>query len=141
MVDRPRIRVQPLALAEAGLSTGAAEYAGAIAVSLEPGDVVLAPAPTPPSPEVVREAIRPRRPPPLLAGPVGAAALLAPHPTPRRRQRAVVHATPHGVAAALKAEAPQAPHGPDAAPVTWRHVIQRSNRKDANRRKAKRGWR
>jgi len=50
-------------------------------------------------------------------------------------------ATPHGMAAALKAEAPQAPYGPDTAPVTWRHILQRIKRKDANRRKARRGWR
>ena len=50
-------------------------------------------------------------------------------------------ATPHGTAAALKAEAPQPAYGPDAAPVSWWHVIQRSNRKAANRRKARRGWR
>lgn len=56
MADRPKIRVAPLALAGAGLSTGAAEYAGAIAISLGP-DVVLAPAPALPPPEVVREAI------------------------------------------------------------------------------------
>lgn len=155
MADRPKIRVAPLALAGAGLSAGAAEYAGAIAISLGP-DVVLAPAPALPPPEVVREAIRPRR-APLLVGPVGAAAALASSPTPRRGSPYLDLATKHGVAAALKAEAPQAgPHWALAAEADARGFTasadhhdrmadrrehQRTARKAANRRRAKRGWR
>lgn len=139
MANHPRIRVPPLALAEVGLSTGAAEYAGMTAVWLEPDLVVSVPPPQLAS-EVVRAAIV-RRPPPLLVDPVGAAAMLASSPAPRRRSRGAELATPHGVAAALKAEAPQAPAGPDDAPPMWRHIIQRANRRAADRRKAKRGWR
>lgn len=140
MANHPRIHVPPLALAEAGLSTGAVEYAGATAVWLEPDLVVSALPPRPPA-EVIRAAIHEatRRPPPLLVGPVGAAAALAPSPTPRRRTRGAELATPHGTAAALRAEAPQARRSTYAGDPT--RIDQRTDRKAANRRKAKRGWR
>lgn len=158
MANHPRTHVPPLALAEAGLSTGAVEYAGATAVWLEPDLVVSALPPRPPS-KVIRAAIHEatRRPPPLLAGPVGAAAVLASSPAPRRRPHSAELATPHGVAAALKAEAPQlGPHWQRAAEAEARgfdgsadhhdraadrRVHQRTARKAANRRRAKRGWR
>lgn len=146
-----------IAMSDIRLSTGAVERAGGIVIDARAGGDALVVSNPPPTSDAViaavTAAVKPR--PVMLLGTV------APY-TPAFQARhhsapGLGLATAHGIAAALKAEAPpRAPHDALAiqadsmgfeapashhARMAKQRAEQRTARKQADRRKARRGWR
>ncbi len=151
-MPNPRFAV----LSDICLSTGAVEQAGGVVVSTLDDRALVVSSPPPTSDAVIAAVTAAVKPRPLRL--LGAVAPYTPaHQTRCRGSPYLDLATEHGTAAALKAEAP--PHEPhdvlaiqaDAmgfeasashhARMAKQRVEQRIARKQADRRKVRRGWR